>query len=90
MKEELKSIQENKVWDIVDLLKGAKKVGCKWVFKIKCDSKGNVKRYKARLVAKEFTQKDSIDYKKTFSLVSKKDSLWIIMFLVAHFDLELY
>ena len=41
-------------------------------------------------MAKGFTQKGGIDYKETFSPVSKKDSLRIIMALVAHFDLELH
>ena len=41
-------------------------------------------------MAKSFTQKEGIDYRDTFSLVSKKDSLKIIMTLVAHFDLELH
>ena len=50
---------------------------------------GNIEIYKARPVAKGFTQKEGIDYKETFSLISKKDSLRIIMTLVAHFDLEL-
>jgi hypothetical protein len=68
---------------------GAKAIGCKWVFKTKKDSLGNIKRYNARLVAKGFTQKERIDYTKTFSPVSKKDSLHVIMALVAHFDLEL-
>ena len=53
------------------------------------DSLGNIERYKARLVAKGFTQKEGIDYMETFSPVSKKDSLCIIMSLVAHFYLEL-
>ena len=70
--------------------KGSKRVSYKWVFKTKRDSTGNVKRYKARLVAKGYTQKDGIDYKETFSLVSKKDSLRIIMALVAHYDFELH
>jgi hypothetical protein len=41
-------------------------------------------------VAKGFTQKGGIDYRETFSPVSKKDSLRIIMALVAHYDLELH
>ncbi|WVZ23331.1 hypothetical protein V8G54_001875, partial [Vigna mungo] len=38
MKEELKSMDDNKVWDLVELPKGSKRVGCKWVFKTKHDS----------------------------------------------------
>lgn len=45
---------------------------------------GNTDSYKARLVAKLFTQKEIIDYTKTFSPIFKKDSL-----LVAHCDLKL-
>ena len=41
-------------------------------------------------MAKDFTQKWGIDYKETFSLISKNDSLRIIMTLVAHYDLELH
>ncbi|RVW75477.1 Retrovirus-related Pol polyprotein from transposon TNT 1-94 [Vitis vinifera] len=54
----------------------------------KRDSKGNIVRYKSRLVAKGFTQKKGIDYKETFSPVSSKDSFRIIMALVAHYYLE--
>ena len=90
MEEELKSMKDNEVWDIVELPKGIKTIGCKWVFKTKHDSKGNVKRYKVRLVVKEYTKKEGINYKETFSPISKKDSLRIVMALVAHFDLELH
>jgi Reverse transcriptase (RNA-dependent DNA polymerase) len=67
-----------------------KPIGCKWIFKIKNDSEGNVERYKARLVAKRFTQKEGIDFTKTFLSMSMKNSFKIIMTLVTHFDLELH
>ena len=49
-----------------------------------------MERFKARLVVQGFTQKEDIDYKETFSPVSSKDFLRIIMALVPHFDLELH
>ena len=90
MNEDIKSMHDNDVWDLVQLPKGLKPIGCKWIFKTKRDSKGNTKRYKARLVAKGFTQREGIYYNETFSPISSKDSFRIIMALVAHFDLELY
>ncbi|CAJ2635046.1 unnamed protein product [Trifolium pratense] len=90
MKEEYKSMQDNKVWELVPLPEGVKPIGCKWIFKTKRDSNGNVERYKARLVAKGYTQKEGIDFKETFSPVSSKDSFRTIMALVAHYDLELH
>ena len=63
MKDELNSMDQNQVWELVDLPKGCKRVGCKWVFKTKQDSNDNVERYKARLFIKGFTQKDGIDCK---------------------------
>nr|GEX87608.1 retrovirus-related Pol polyprotein from transposon TNT 1-94 [Tanacetum cinerariifolium] len=90
MKEVLKSMAQNKVWDLVNLPESSKRVGCKWVFKTKRDSKGNVERHKARLVAKGYTQKNGADYNETFSPVSNKDSLKLILALVAYFDLELH
>ena len=90
MEDEMRSMDTNKVWDLEEIPKGAKKVCCKWVYKTKRDSRGNIERYKARLVAKGFTQREGIDYNETFSHVSSKDSFRIIMALVAHFDLELH
>jgi hypothetical protein len=90
MEDEMRYMNNNRVWDLEEIPKGAKIVGCKWVYKTKYNSKGNIEIFKAQLVAKDFTQREGIDYTETFSLVSCKDSLRIIMTLVAHYDLELY
>jgi len=90
MKDEMNSMASNGVWDLVELPNGLKAIGCKWVFKTKKDSLGNIERYKARLISKGFTQKEGINYKEIFSLVSNEDSLRIILALVAYFDLELH
>jgi len=90
MKDELESMTNNKVWDLIELPKRIKPIGCKWVFKTKKDSLGNVERHKVRLVSKGFTQREGVYYRETFSRVSMKYSLRVIMTLVSHFDLELH
>ncbi|RVX10693.1 Retrovirus-related Pol polyprotein from transposon TNT 1-94 [Vitis vinifera] len=90
MNDEMNSMYMNDVWDLVELPHGCKPVGCKWVFKTKCDSSRRIERYKARLVVKGYSQREDIDFKETFSSVSTKDSFRVIMAIVAHFDLELH
>jgi hypothetical protein len=57
IEDEMRSMSANQVWKLEKIPKGAKTVGCKWAYKIKRDSKGNIDRFKARLVAKSFTQR---------------------------------
>jgi hypothetical protein len=90
MEDEMRSMSANQVWKLEEIPKGAKTVGCKWVYKIKRDSKGNIDRFKTRLVTKGFTQREGIDYNETFSPVSSMDSFRIIIALVAHYNLELH
>ena len=51
MRDEVQSMSDNDVQELVDLPKGYKPIGYKWVYKTKRDNKENVERYKARLVA---------------------------------------
>ena len=56
MRSELKSMDDNQVWDLVDPPPGVIAIGCKWVFKKKTDVDGNVQIHKARLVTKGYGQ----------------------------------
>ena len=47
MEVKMNSMNTNVVWDLEEIPNRDKIVGCKWVYKTKCDSKGNVERYKA-------------------------------------------
>ncbi|GJV69328.1 ribonuclease H-like domain-containing protein [Tanacetum coccineum] len=66
----LDALLRNDTWEIVDLPKDRKEIGSKWIFMIKYKS-GEIDRYKARLVAQGFGQKEGIDYEETFSPVVK-------------------
>jgi hypothetical protein len=56
MMEEYASIMKNDVWEVVPRLKGQKVVGSKWIYKVKHVVDGIVDKYKARFVAKGFSQ----------------------------------
>ena len=90
MEREMNSLEENKVWELVELPSGHKPVGSKCVFKVKMDEDGNVERYKARLVAQGFTQKFGTDYDETFCPVVRLESIRTLIALSVQHGLQLH
>ena len=78
----------NQVWDLVKAPNDIKHVGCKWVYKRKREIDGKVETFKVRLVAKEYIQKEGIDYKETFSPVVMLKSIRILLSIVVHYNNE--
>jgi hypothetical protein len=90
MLDEMRALEKNKTWELVDLLPGKQPVGCKWVFTIKHTPEGTVDRYKARLVAKGYTQTYGIDYEETFAPVAKMSSVRTLISCAVNFDWSIY
>jgi len=51
---EMQSLRHNETWSLTALPDGKSAIGCKWIYKVKTDNKGNVTRHKARLIAQGF------------------------------------
>ena len=66
MMEEYQPIMKNDVWDIVPKPEGNTIVSSKWIYKIKHATDRSIEKYKARFVARGFSQKEGIDYEETF------------------------
>jgi histone deacetylase 1/2 len=80
--EELNSLFKAGTWIVVDRSKRLV-VDSKWVYKIKQQADGLVERYKARLVARGFTQRSGYDFDEIFSLVVRYESLRLLFALFA-------
>ena len=83
MKEELDALHKTGTWDLVDLPSGKSAIGCKWDYKIMTQSDGTVDRYKARLVARGFTQEFGIDNEETFAPVTRLSSVMTLFAIYA-------
>ena len=75
-------------WEEVVLPKKANIVTSKWVFKVKLHMDGTIDKFKARLVARGFSQIRGIDYEQTFAPTVKFDTLRLFLAIVAIEDLE--
>nr|GEV06751.1 putative ribonuclease H-like domain-containing protein [Tanacetum cinerariifolium] len=79
MQVELLQFKLQKVWVLVDLPKGKRAIGLKWVFKNKKDERGIVIRNKARLVTQGHTQEKGIDYDEVFALVARIKAIRLLL-----------
>ena len=84
MNDEIKSLHERKVWELVDLPKGRCTIKGRWVFAVKSDG-----RKKARFITKGFTQIFRIDYEETFSPVARFKTFRLLLSLAALHDWEI-
>jgi len=77
------SIMSNGTWEIVERSYGCKPIGCKWMFKKKLRPDGTIERYKARFVAKGYTQREEEDFFDTYSPVVHLTTIRVLLSLAS-------
>ncbi|BBH04513.1 transposable element gene [Prunus dulcis] len=83
---EIDAIQRNNTWELTDLPVGGKTTEVKWIFKTKIKENGEIDKYKAKLVAKRYSQKHGIDYTEVFAPVARHDIIQLATALAAKND----
>ena len=88
MKEEIDSLEKMGTWKVVPLPEGRKPITCKWVYRTKRDADGNPMRYKARLVARGFSQVYGKDYMETHAPVTRLETIRLLLVIACMKDRE--
>ena len=76
--------------NLTTLPHGARAIGVKWIYKTKLNEKGEIDKYKARLVALGYAQKHGIDYTEVFAPVARWDTIRLILAMAAHHSWNVY
>ncbi|XP_075515876.1 uncharacterized protein LOC142550686 [Primulina tabacum] len=87
---EMNSILQNHTWELVDLPLCTKPLGYKWILKKKTRVDGSIEKYKARLVAKCYRQREVHDFFETYSPVSRITSIRVLISIAALHNLEIH
>ena len=80
---EYASIMENDVWEVVPRPEGKSVVTSRWLCKIKHAADGNIEKYNARFVARDFSQVEGVDYDETFAPVARYSSIRSVISIAA-------
>lgn len=89
MDAEYDSLLENETWILKEPPVGRKIIKCKWVYNKKRGTEGNIVKYKARVVAKGYSQEDGIYYNEAFAPVARYSSIRLLLGIATQYNLNI-
>jgi hypothetical protein len=90
MDDERRALRKRGCWRIVDTPKGVSVIKCRYVYRIKRDFTGRIKKRKSRLVIQGFRQEEGRDYNETFAPVAKANTFRFMMALAQVLKLDVH
>ncbi|KAK8954179.1 hypothetical protein KSP39_PZI002872 [Platanthera zijinensis] len=90
MEEEIEMVEKNDTWQLVQKPKDKHILNLKWVYKAKQNEEGEIVKYKARIVAKGYTQRQGIDFHETFAPVVRMESIRAFLAIAAQAKLGVH
>ncbi|KAL8116623.1 hypothetical protein AgCh_022969 [Apium graveolens] len=70
MENEMEAIEKNETWTLTELPPSQKSIDLKWIFKLKWDTKGEIIKYKPRIVAKGYVKEQGVYFDEIFTPVT--------------------
>lgn len=89
MDSEMYSLISHQVWSLCPLPEGKQAISGRWIFKTKTDTEGNITKYKARFVARGYSQIEGLDFTETFAPVVRKETVRALLALAALQDYDI-
>nr|GEX69217.1 retrovirus-related Pol polyprotein from transposon TNT 1-94 [Tanacetum cinerariifolium] len=90
MQEEINEFKRLAVWELVPRPDKVMVITLKWIYKVKLDELGGILKNKARLVARGYRQKEGIDFKESFALVTRLEAISIFLAYATHKNMVVY
>ena len=81
---------KNDVWEVVPRPEGKSMVTSRWLYKVKHAVDGNIEKFKARFVARGFSQVEGVDYEETFAPVARYTSIRSIISIAAEMGWKIH
>ncbi|KAE8219765.1 hypothetical protein CF319_g6604 [Tilletia indica] len=90
MHKEVKSHITRGTWRVVKSFGKANLISSKWVLRLKKNADGSIQKYKARLVARGFTQVEGVDFDETFAPTSRLQNMRLLCALAVSLGMDIH